>query len=547
MYPATFAATVPDRTALVVAGSGDRVTYAELDDRSARLAGLLHAAGLRPGDTLLLACGNDVRWAEVFWAARRSGLHLAAVNRHLSACELVPMLEDARPAAVVAGDTQVAAALDDALAAAGVPPPAVRLVVGGPTASGAVEPGPDASGPTASGAGGAPVWADHDTAVRGAARHPDQAETTGGRILWSSGTTGRPKPFRVHPTGVHPADAPVRSADLMRSLGFRTAPTGPGEDPDVLLVAGPAYHAGPLGFLQSVHEVGGTVVLMERFDPEAALAAIERHRVTHSQWVPTMFVRLLRLPGEVRRRYDLSSHRVAVHGAAPCPPETKRAMLDWWGPIVHEYYGSSEGYGRTTIGPDEWLTRPGSVGRPAGSTVHVADPDGRPLGPGEVGRVWFARPGAGEPARAADGTADLAATPGWGTAGDLGHVDADGYLFLDGRAGHTIITGGVNVYPREVEDVLVPHPEVADAAVLGLPDPEFGERVVAVVVPAPGAERTGLADRLVAHCRTRLAGFKTPREVRLVETLPRSDAGKIRTAALRASLVPEPAGSTPWS
>ncbi|MBN9754748.1 O-succinylbenzoic acid--CoA ligase [Pseudonocardia sp. Ae406_Ps2] len=526
MYPASFAVTVPDRTALVVAGRGDAVTYAALDDRSARLAGLLHAAGLRPGDTLLIACGNDVRWGEVFWAARRSGLHLAAVNRHLSAAELVPMTEDARPAAVVAGGAGIAKALDDALARAGVPVPAVRLVIGPDVPSG---------------------WTGHDAAVAAAPRLPRDAETTGGRILWSSGTTGRPKPFRVAPTGGHPADGPVRSAALMRSLGFRTEPTGPGEAPDVLLVAGPAYHAGPLGFLQSVQEVGGTVVLMERFEPEAALAAIERYRVTHSQWVPTMFVRLLRLPDEVRNRYDLSSHRVAVHGAAPCPPETKRAVLDWWGPIVHEYYGSSEGYGRTTIGPHEWRERPGSVGRPAGSTVHVADADGRPLGPGEVGAVWFARPGAAEPQRRPDGAADLAATPGWGTAGDLGHVDADGYLYLDGRSGHTIITGGVNVYPREVEDVLLPHPEVADAAVVGLPDPEFGERVVAVVVPAADADRTGLADRLVAHCRARLAGFKTPREVRLVESLPRSDAGKVRMGELRASLVPEPAGSRPWS
>ncbi len=528
MYPATFAATTPDRPALVMAGSGERVTYAELDERSARLAAVLRTAGLAPGDTVLLALENDVRWAEVAWACWRSGLYLGAVNRHLSAAELEPLVEDARPAALIASSA-VAAALDAAVAATGVPEPRLRLVVG------AGAPGADA----------APAgWTGHDAAVAAAGRVPAAVETTGGRLLFSSGTTGRPKPFRVHPTGEHPAQAPVRSAALMHSLLFTEA--GPDDEPDVLLVAGPAYHAGPLGFLQSVHQLGGTVVLMERFDAEAALAAIERHRVTHSQWVPTMFVRMLRLPAEVRERYDLSSHRVAIHGAAPCPPEVKRAVLDWWGPIVHEYYGASEGFGRTTIGPDEWLAHPGSVGRAAGSTVHVVDPDGRPLPAGAAGEVWFTRPGAAEPPAGGDGARDLAGTPGWGTSGDLGHVDADGYLYLTGRAGHTIITGGVNVYPREVEDVLAPHPEVEDVAVLGLPDAEFGERVVAVVVPRGAAPGPELADRVVAHCRAHLAGFKCPREVRFVAALPRSDAGKIRVAELRAGLVPQEEGAR-WS
>jgi long-chain acyl-CoA synthetase len=324
---------------------------------------------------------------------------------------------------------------------------------------------------------------------------------------------------------VHPDEVGVRSAGLMRSLHFDD--TG-----NVLLVPGPAYHAGPLGFLQSVHQLGGTVVLMQRFDPEQALAAIERFAVTHSQWVPTMFVRLLRLPAEIRSRYDLSSHRVAVHAAAPCPPQVKQAMLDWWGPIVHEYYGASEGYGRTTIGPHEWLARPGSVGRSVGSRIHIADEDGRLLPPGGIGTVWFAAPGADEPARAADGTADLAATAGWGTVGDLGHLDADGYLFLTGRAGQTIITGGVNVHPREVEDLLTGHSAVADVAVLGVPDPEFGERVMAVVVPE-GTPDTHLGDELIAYCREHLAHFKCPRTVELVDDLPRSDAGKILLQPLR--------------
>lgn len=502
MYPGSVAATVPDRPAVILAETGEARSYAELDDRSARLAALLRARGAAPGDTVLLLLENDLRWAEVPWACWRSGLVLGAANRHLTAGELAPIVEDAAPAVVVTS----AALLDTVRAAIRLAAPArepALLVVGSRDGL------------------------DYEAALAGTARDPELPETAGGRLLFSSGTTGRPKPFRVPPQAVHPDALPVRSAGLMRSLGFDD--TG-----DVLLVPGPAYHAGPLGFLQSVHQLGGTVVLMERFDPEGALAAIERYGVTHSQWVPTMFVRLLRLPAEVRRRYDLSTHRVAVHAAAPCPPEVKRAMLDWWGPMIHEYYGASEGYGRTTIGPEEWLAHPGSVGRSVESTVHIADPEGRPLPPGEVGEVWFAKPGADLPRRADDGTADLAATRGWGAVGDLGRLDEDGYLYLTGRRGQTIVSGGVNVYPREIEDLLALHPAVADVAVLGVPDPEFGEQVKAVVVPAPGATPgPGLEAELIAYCRDRLARFKCPRSVDFVDHLPRSDAGKIRLQPLR--------------
>ena len=499
MYPGTVAELAPQRPAMIVAETGEVRTYADLDDRSARLAVHLRGRGVAPGDTALVVLGNDVRWGEIAWACWRSGLHLGAANRHLTGAELVPILQDAGPRAIVTSSDLLpglrAAARDAAL------PDTVLWLV---TDDG------------------------FDEAVAATPRDPGFVETAGGRLLFSSGTTGRPKPFRVPPSDVHPAELPVRSAGLMRSLEFDD--TG-----NVLLVPGPAYHAGPLGFLQSLHQLGGTVVLMQRFDPEAALAAIERYRVTHSQWVPTMFVRLLRLPDEVRARHDLSSHRVAVHAAAPCPPAVKQAMLDWWGPIVHEYYGASEGYGRTTIGPHEWLAHPGSVGRSVESTIHIADDSGRLLPPGEVGTVWFAKPGAALPARADDGSADLAATPGWGAVGDLGRLDDDGYLYLTGRSGQTIITGGVNVYPREVEDVLVTHPAVADVAVLGVPDPESGEQVKAVVVPegpAAGAAPAP-ADELIAFCRERLAGFKCPRSVDLVDALPRSDAGKVRLQELR--------------
>ncbi|WP_433801443.1 AMP-binding protein [Actinomycetospora sp. CA-084318] len=515
MYPGSVARQAPGRAAMVLAETGETVTYGELDERSARLATALRARGLANGDAVVILLGNDVRWGEVCWACWRSGLVLAAVNHHLAARELAAVLAQAAPRAVVTTAELLPAAVE-ALGRTEV----LWLVVGTVPA--------DAPAGTVA----------LDDLVAATPRDPDLPERAGGRLLFSSGTTGTPKPARVAPRDVHPDEVGVRSAGLMRTLGF----SEPGAGVDVLLVPGPAYHAGPIGFLQSVHQAGGTVVLMRRFDAEAALVAIERYRVTHSQWVPTMFVRLLRLPEDEKARHDLSSHRVAVHAAAPCPPAVKRAVLDWWGPIVHEYYGASEGYGRTVIGPHEWLAHPGSVGRAVGSGVTIADDAGRPLPPGGVGTVWFTAPGAAEPDRAPDGAADLAATPGWGAVGDLGYLDDDGYLYLTGRAGQMIITGGVNVHPREVELVLGEHPEVDDVAVVGVPDDEFGERVTAVVVPTASAA-PGLEERLVGWSRDQLAHVKCPRTVHLVEDLPRNDAGKVLHRVLVDRLTPHPGGS----
>ncbi|WP_433503094.1 AMP-binding protein [Pseudonocardia halophobica] len=488
MYPPIHAASSPHRPAFVMADTGAQVTWAEVDRRSAALAGWFRDSGLRRGDVVLVAIANDVRWAEIMWACWRSGLVVAPVNPRLGAGELRPMIEDAAPKAVIAGAGTV-----EAVRAAGAS--ALTLV----------------------------VEEDYD-GVAEAPAPGDLTETMGGRLLFSSGTTGRPKPFREEPPGVHPVDVPLRYAAMMTDL--RVVP-GPGQAPPILFSPGPAYHSAPMAFLQAVHQLGGTVVTTTRFDAEGSLAAIERHGITHSLWVPTMFVRMLRLPVEVRERYDLATHRVAIHGAAPCPPEVKRAMLDWWGPIVHEYYGSSEGYGRTSIGPEEWLAHPGSVGLPKGGTVRITDAEGKVLPAGRTGHVWLGRPDAVEPERI------TSASPGWGSAGDLGQVDADGYLYLTGRLGQTIITGGVNVYPREVEDLLALHPAVADVAVYGVPDAEFGEQVRAAVAPL-GTPTPGLAEELVAYCRARLAHYKCPRRVELVDRVPRSDAGKILLCELRA-------------
>ncbi|MDN5860235.1 MAG: AMP-binding protein [Pseudonocardia sp.] len=502
MYPRVHAAVAPDRPAVVMAASGATQTYAQLDRRSAQLATWLRRAGVQTGDRIVIALPNDLRWGEIAWACWRTGLVLAAVNWHLSARELTPLMEDARPRVVVTS-ASLASTLRDAVAAAGVAVPRFVVV-------------------------GAGDEEDYDTAVEETDADLRLPETMGGRLLFSSGTTGRPKPFESPPPGVHPTEVPVRSGQMMRNFGFE-----PGAS--VYLSTGPAYHAAPLGFLQSVHQLGGTVVLMERFDAEGALAAIERHGVTHSQWVPTMFVRLLRLPVEVRTRYDLSRHRVAVHGAAPCAPEVKRAIIDWWGPIVHEYYGASEGYGRTSITAPEWLERPGSVGRAVGGGLRISDEAGRDAAGGGGGTGGVGPPAAAEPVRAADGSADLAAARGWGTVGDLGRLDEDGYLYLAGRSGQTIISGGVNIYPREVEDLLILHAAVEDVAVIGVPEEEFGEEVTGIVAVAEGHEPgPELAAELIAYCRADLAHYKCPRSIDFVERVPRSDAGKILVAELRA-------------
>ncbi|MCE3551074.1 AMP-binding protein [Pseudonocardia sp. RS11V-5] len=502
MYPGVHSATMPDRLALVMAGSGDRITWAELDARSAALATVWHRAGLATGDVLLLVLPNDVRWAEIAWSCWRSGLVLAPVNTHLGAAELAPLVQMARPAAVVAG-AELVPKVRAAVGLAGIPDPVWSVVDEG-----------------------------YDRMVSAARPDDAPAETMGGRLLFSSGTTGRPKAFRESPSGVHPREVSLRYAPMMTDLGVVPRP---GEEPPTFLSPGPAYHTAPMGFFHAVHQLGGTVVMAERFGAEESLSAIERHEVTHSLWVPTMFARMLRLPAEVRGRYDLGSHRVAVHGAAPCPPSVKRAMLEWWGPILHEYYGSSEGYGRTSIGPEEWLAHSGSVGRAKGGAIRIADADGRDLPVGETGDVWLVRHGAPEPSRRADGAADLASTPGWGCAGDLGRLDDEGYLYLSGRGSELIITGGVNVYPPEVEDVLALHPAVADLAVFGVPDGDLGEQVCAAVQPL-GPPGPGLAAELVEYCRQRLAHFKCPRVIHVVERLPRTEAGKVRRGDLRTLL-----------
>jgi long-chain acyl-CoA synthetase len=305
----------------------------------------------------------------------------------------------------------------------------------------------------------------------------------------------------------------------------------------VYLSPAPIYHAAPLGFSIATTALGGTVVMMRHFDPLEALAAIERHRITHSQWVPTMFSRMLKLPEEDRNRFDLSSHKVAIHAAAPCPRPVKEAMFEWWGPIIHEYYGGSELNGLTYVGPQDWLAHPGTVGRAVLGVLHICDDDGNELPPGHPGLVYFEqekRPFHYHKDEQQTRSSQHPDHPNWTALGDVGYVDEEGFLYLTDRATFMIISGGVNIYPREIEDVLVMHPAVDDVAVIGVPNPDMGEEVKAIVQLVPGREGTPeLADELIAFARERLTHYKCPKSVDFDPQLPRLPTGKLYKRVLR--------------
>jgi fatty-acyl-CoA synthase len=489
----------PDAAAVIMAASGEIVTFADLDAGSNRLAHLLRAAGLGVGDHLAIVMDNNAHYHEVAWAAQRSGLHYTAINSHLRAGEIQYILDDCGAKAVVAS-----AALHDAVAGLDLSRMAERLSVGGPL------PGFDL----------------YDERVAAWPATPIADECEGREMLYSSGTTGKPKGVRkslpATPVG-DPSAVPVQIATNLRAVGI-----GPGA---VYLSPAPLYHAAPLVYSMSVQRMGGTVVVLERFDPRLCLESIERYGVTHAQFVPTMFVRLLRLPEEERSRYDLSSLGYVVHAAAPCPVAVKRQMLDWWGPIIHEYYSGTEDIGSTWITAEEWLGHPGSVGRPVTATAHIVGPDGTELPAGQEGTIYFEGGRPFEYHNDPGKTASITNDKGWRTLGDVGYLDEDGYLYLTDRAAHMIISGGVNIYPQEAENVLAGHPAVADVAVIGVPDPEMGEQVRALVqLVRPGA---ATEEELIAFCRRELASYKCPRTVELVDSLPRDPNGKLYKRLLK--------------
>ena len=514
MFPGTWAAQTPDKPALVIAGSGRVLTYAELDERSLRLANRLRDSGLRHGDVVALLSDNTPETYEVYWAALRSGLYITAVNHHLSADEVSYIVRDCGAKAIVvsAAKADLIAALDLDLALE------ERLAYGGVVEG----------------------YGDYEAALAGAGAEPLSEQPHGDDLLYSSGTTGRPKGIKL-PLPDYAVDEPgYKYVTIFGGLyGF--------DESTVYLSPAPVYHAAPLRFGGVIHATGGTLVMMEKFDPEAFLGAVAGHGVTHTQVVPTMFVRLLKLDDAVRTSYDVSSLRCVVHAAAPCPVEVKQRMIEWLGPIVQEYYASTEANGATMIDSEQWLAHPGSVGVPLLGVPHVVGEDGVELPSGGVGTLYFEREEFdGAPFEYHNDPVRTAATqhpehPSWTTVGDLGYLDEEGFLYLTDRKAFMIISGGVNIYPQEVEDLFSLHPAVLDIAVSGVPDDDMGERVVAFVQPAPeyAADTTGLADELTAYARDRIAHFKVPGEIRFRHDLPRTPTGKMVKGKLRDAYVAE--------
>ncbi|CAB4900893.1 unannotated protein [freshwater metagenome] len=493
MHPGLFP---PENTAIVMADSGRTVTYGELDAAANRVSHLLRDLGLQPGDHVALIAENDVAFLELLWGAHYAGLLYTAISTRLTAPEAAYIVEDCEAGALVVS----AAYVDLGAQLAGLIPEGVkRFSIGG-----AIE-GFDAVEP--------------ELASRPDTPLPDRI---GGRdMLYSSGTTGRPKGIKPKDVDVPLEEAAVIVTPILRDM----LGVGPSS---VYLTPAPMYHAAPLRFTMAVQQLGATVVLMERFTPEGALDAIAKHGVTHTQMVPTMFVRLLRLPEETRAAADVSSLKVVLHAGAPCPVDVKQQIIDWWGPIVHEYYASTEGCGLTWTTSEQWLAHPGTVGKAVIGVAHVVGEDGEELPPGEPGRVFFSDGPRFEYHNDPDKTTEAHDGRGWATCGDIGRMDDEGFLYLTDRASFMIISGGVNVYPQESEDVLISDPAVLDAAVFGVPDADFGEQVKAVVqLVDPSAAGEAEAERLIELCRSRLSAIKCPRSVDFRAELPRHDTGKL--------------------
>ncbi len=504
MYTGQQAYRHPDRPAFIMAGSGEAVTYAELDARSNRLAHLLRNRGLKRLDHYAIFMENNSRYLETCGAGERSGLYYTCVNSYLTASELAYIVDNSASRILITSTAKLAVARE---ALSQCPRVELCIVVDGPGESERI--------------------AGLQQVTAGLPATPIADECIGTAMLYSSGTTGRPKGI-LRPL---PEQSPTQQLPifdfLQRLWRYR-------EDM-IYLSPAPLYHSAPQAAVNLAIRTGGTAIIMENFDPERYLELVQRYRVTHSQLVPTMFSRMLKLPEAARRRYDLSSLEIAIHAAAPCPAAVKDDMIEWWGPIIHEYYGATEGLGFTACDSAEWLAHRGTVGKVLLGDLHILDEAMRPCPAGTPGTVWFKTatpfeyfndPNKTREARSADGSMS--------TVGDVGYVDEDGFLHLTDRASFMIISGGVNIYPQECENLLITHPKIADAAVFGVPNADLGEEVKAVVQPMPGImPGPELAEELIEFCCRSLSRQKVPRSIDFEAELPRLPTGKLYKRLLR--------------
>ncbi|HPX36641.1 MAG TPA: fatty-acid--CoA ligase FadD4 [Mycobacterium sp.] len=495
------AEAAPDKPAVIMYPSGDVVTFGEMEARANQLAHAFRAAGLREGDAVAILMENNAHYHVVVWAARRAGLYYVPINSHLTAAEAAYIIDNSAAKAIV-GSAALRPVLEGLAAELPNGLPELRLIANGSLAG----------------------WQSYPECVAGQPVTPIDDEIEGDLLQYSSGTTGRPKGIKRQLRHVLPAEA---GSPLGAIVAFWANPDG------VYLSPAPLYHTAPNVWSTCMQAAGIPVVVLERFDAEGTLDAIAKHRVTHGQFVPVMFTRMLKLPEAVRKSYDMSSLQRVMHAAAPCPVEIKKQMIDWWGPIVDEYYASSEGHGFTLITAQDWLTHPGSVGRALIGTVHILDEDGNELPAGEPGEIYFESDVQFEYLNDPEKTAESTSRHGWRTVGDVGYLDDEGFLYLTDRRHHMIISGGVNIYPQEAENLLVTHPRVMDAAVFGIPDDDMGQSVKGAVQLVDHAEASvELAEELLVWLRERLAHYKCPRSISFEEALPRTDTGKLYKQSL---------------
>jgi long-chain acyl-CoA synthetase len=505
MYPGKYATQHPDRPAFIMANTGESVSYAEYEARSNRLANLLRAQGLKRLDHYAIFMENNSRYLETGSAGYRAGLYFTCINSYLTPQELAYVVNNSESKLLITSRAKLSVAAE---ALKSCPKVTQCLVVDG-------------------GAGLAQPFIDYAAAIAEYPATPLADECLGTAMLYSSGTTGRPKGI-LRPLPEQPAAEPLPLFHFLNKLWrYR-------EDM-IYLSPAPLYHSAPQAAVSLTLSNGGTVVVMENFEPEHYLRLIEQYKVTHSQLVPTMFSRLLKLPADVRGKYDRSTLEIAIHAAAPCPVQVKEQMIEWWGPIIHEYYGATEGLGFTACDSEQWLSHKGSVGKVLLGDLHILDENMQPAPKGTPGEIWFKTatpfeyfndPERTQQTRSADGSMS--------TVGDVGYVDDDGFLYLTDRSTFMIISGGVNIYPQECENLLITHPKVADAAVFGVPNEEMGEEVKAVVQPMPGVPAgPELEAELIEFCQAHLAKLKCPRSVDFMDPLPRLPTGKLYKKPLR--------------